>query len=219
MSNACGDTVPSVDFEFSKFGLPTTAIVKGIQIDRISRVGPTWKECRNKMERRQRHSQAISRLWCQMFKATAISNDIVSRRESSDIDESIFRCSKFDYDDEGAMFGLINNELFEGYKELMKITSGFHYDQRQNVISYSYVVKRNAETRRCFVTENGFMGLGLESVEEGDLVVIFHGARIPFVIRERNDGDFTLVGGGFVDGIMNGEAIKEEQETMHFRIR
>lgn len=65
-----------------------------------------------------------------MFKATAISNYIVSRRESSDIDESIFRCSKFDYDDQGAMFGLTNSEVLEGYKELMKITSGFDHDQR-----------------------------------------------------------------------------------------
>lgn len=219
ISNACGDTTPSINFESSRFGLPTAAIVTGIQIDRIAGVGPTWKECRSKMGRRQKHSQAISRLWCQMFKATAISSDILSRGKASDIDESIFRCSKYDYDDEGAMFGLTSDELFEGYKELMKITSGFHHDQRQNIISFSYVVKRNSEARRCFVTENGYVGLGLESIEEGDLVVIFYGARIPFVIRERADMDFTLVGGAYIDGIMSGEAIKEGQEIRDFKIR
>lgn len=171
------------------------------------------------MARRQRHSQATSRLWCQMFKAMASSNENLEGKEKSDIDDSIFRCSKYDYDDEGAMFGLTNDELYDGYKEFMKITSGFHHDQRQSIVSYSYVVKRNTDGRRCFVTGGGVLGLGLDSVKEGDLVVIFHGARIPFVIREREDTNYVLVGGAYVDGIMNGEAMEKEQDIQEFKIR
>jgi len=221
MFKASGETTPSISFEMSGSGVPTTVILKGVQIDRIGRVGPTWKECRDQMHRKNRHSQSISRLWCQMFKATANSNATASTeaRETSHIDDAIFRCSKYDFDDETAMFGLTSDELFEGYKELIKITSGFQVDKRQIIVSYSYVVKRNTEFRRPFVTEGGLLGLGLDSVQDGDLVVVFYGANIPFVIRQWNTGDFMLVGGAYVDGLMNGEAIEREHKAREFRIQ
>lgn len=213
MFTACGDTTPSIRFKLSASGLPVTVLVEGILVDRITRVGPTWKECRTKVANRQRHSQAISRLWIQMFKQ--IASFTQTPRKEDGLDEAIFRCSKYDYDDEGAMFGLTPDDLFvSGYTELMKIKSGFHRDTSKAIISYAYVVKRNSETRRCFVSESGYLGVGQESVEEGDQIVIFFGARIPFVIRERSDGKHSIIGGAYVDGIMNGELLQGKEQRL-----
>lgn len=60
--------------------------------------------------------------------------------------------------------------------------------------------------RRPFISGKGFVGLAPESVEVGDIVCVFLGGKLPYILRERADGKFRLIGEAYVHGIMYGEA-------------
>lgn len=62
-----------------------------------------------------------------------------------------------------------------------------------------------SRNRRVFSTESGFLGLGPEILQPGDVVCITV-ASVPLVLRPVNK-HFLLVGECYVDGIMNGEAM------------
>lgn len=57
-------------------------------------------------------------------------------------------------------------------------------------------------------TEKGYLGWIRQSVEVGDKVCIFSGARAPFVLRERLDGLYTVECDAYILGIMDREAIQ-----------
>ena len=72
--------------------------------------------------------------------------------------------------------------------------------------------------RRFFVTDGNFMGLGPPQAEVGDIVAVFFGSDVPFVLRPQED-KFRLIGEAHVQGIMDGEVMEwwknedpEEQE-------
>ncbi|KAG7288275.1 hypothetical protein NEMBOFW57_007806 [Staphylotrichum longicolle] len=66
---------------------------------------------------------------------------------------------------------------------------------------------RGQPHRRLFWTSRGRLGNGCDAVVPGDQVVLISGARQPFVVREKGDGTFTLVGPAYVSGdVMYGAA-------------
>ncbi|KAK3672435.1 hypothetical protein LTR78_007742 [Recurvomyces mirabilis] len=59
---------------------------------------------------------------------------------------------------------------------------------------------------KFFTTTSGFLGLGRGDVLEGDIVVAVPGARLPLVLRRREDTSmFTFRGFAFTHGVMFGE--------------
>ena len=85
-----------------------------------------------------------------------------------------------------------------------------------------WAMERALFERRFAVTEMGYMGLVPSKAEVGDQVVIFFGARTPFIIRRSTevdkDGDrtATLIGECFVRGVMNGEIFGKAQTHEDF---
>jgi hypothetical protein len=79
--------------------------------------------------------------------------------------------------------------------------------------------------RRLFVTEKGFMGSGVESLQVGDAVVLVAGADVPFIFRPVADAEndkepkFKLIGEAYVHGIMQGEALRGEEAAELVRVR
>lgn len=70
---------------------------------------------------------------------------------------------------------------------------------------------RKTCTGRCFgITKEGSMGLFLPDSQEGDLICLISGARIPFCIRPKSQKEakdeqvFSLIGPVYVQGIMQG---------------
>jgi hypothetical protein len=65
--------------------------------------------------------------------------------------------------------------------------------------------------RRLFKTENGHIGLGPETMQEGDLVWMICCAKIPYVLRSTGgeEGQFTLIGEAYVHGFVNGEMVEQ----------
>ncbi|RDW63768.1 hypothetical protein BP6252_11313 [Coleophoma cylindrospora] len=72
--------------------------------------------------------------------------------------------------------------------------------------------------RKFFRTGGGYMGLGPQAMRAGDIVVVFFGAGVPFVLRrvaelklddgKRMDGSsWRLVGQVYIHGLMDGEGV------------
>jgi hypothetical protein len=62
--------------------------------------------------------------------------------------------------------------------------------------------------KRFFLTAKGYMGISVPEIREGDLVCVFLGAKVPFVVR-KEDSSFILVGESYVQGLMAAEAIRD----------
>ena len=67
--------------------------------------------------------------------------------------------------------------------------------------------EKNALGHRFFVTDGNFMGFRPPQAEVGDIVAVFSGSDVPFVLRPQED-KFRLIGETHVQGIMNGEVIE-----------
>ena len=72
--------------------------------------------------------------------------------------------------------------------------------------------------RRPFITENGYVGLGPKHLEKDDIVVVFLGARFPYILRKSLQVGWTLVGEAYVHGIMYGESMEEEKREESFSL-
>ncbi|KAF2253886.1 hypothetical protein BU26DRAFT_231225 [Trematosphaeria pertusa] len=65
--------------------------------------------------------------------------------------------------------------------------------------------------RRCFITRDGYLGLGPEEMQAGDVVGVLKGVSVPVVlrpsVRSSEEGHFTYVGEAYCHGIMDGELL------------
>lgn len=67
--------------------------------------------------------------------------------------------------------------------------------------------------RLPFVTQKGHLGLSSERVMRSDMIAIISGSQVPFVLRPRNAGEFSVVSEAYVDGIMDGETVDTSDYT------
>jgi hypothetical protein len=79
-----------------------------------------------------------------------------------------------------------------------------------------------ADRRSFFQTTQGYLGLGPDTLQTGDVVCILFGGRCPFVLRPK-EGFYQLIGEAYVHGIMYGEALAMLQsgllDTQMFTLR
>lgn len=61
------------------------------------------------------------------------------------------------------------------------------------------------EGRRFAITDCGDLAAVPKAARKGDVVCIFNGGRVPYVLRPSKNGHYTLVGECYVDGMMRGE--------------
>jgi hypothetical protein len=67
-----------------------------------------------------------------------------------------------------------------------------------------------------FVTERGYLGLGQEGSEVGDVVCILCGGETPFMLRQSpppNEGRFQFLSESYVHGVMDGEAMNNQESS------
>jgi hypothetical protein len=55
--------------------------------------------------------------------------------------------------------------------------------------------------------DNGYLGFGPPTVQPGDILVVLLGCFAPMVLRPLGNGDYTVIGQCYVQGLMNGEAL------------
>jgi hypothetical protein len=63
------------------------------------------------------------------------------------------------------------------------------------------------QSRRLFLTDGNYLGIGAQSAQIGDQVWIVSGPSTPFVLRPMQNGRYKLIGEAYVHGIMRGEAV------------
>ncbi|KAK4168482.1 heterokaryon incompatibility protein 6, OR allele [Cladorrhinum sp. PSN259] len=74
------------------------------------------------------------------------------------------------------------------------------------------------EGKKPFLTRNGYIGMGPAEAREGDVVVVFCGGRIPFVLRPVPFERFQFIGEAFCDGIMDGEIVTKVEGRNFFLV-
>ncbi|KAK4223393.1 heterokaryon incompatibility protein 6, OR allele [Podospora fimiseda] len=76
------------------------------------------------------------------------------------------------------------------------------------------------EGKRPFLTDSGYLGMGPSECKEGDVVVVFCGGRIPFVLRpvEGDERRYQFIGEAFCDGIMDGEIMGRTESCDFFLV-
>jgi hypothetical protein len=65
--------------------------------------------------------------------------------------------------------------------------------------------------RELFGTQEGYIGIGDVTLQEGDLVCVLFGGKVPFILRPA-DGRYRFVGECYLHGIMLGEALEKGRE-------
>lgn len=63
------------------------------------------------------------------------------------------------------------------------------------------------------------MGLGPAGLQVGDMICVFLGTKLPYILRQSEIGAWTLVGEAYVHGIMHGEFITDNLQTELFSIK
>ncbi|KAI1872823.1 uncharacterized protein JN550_003697 [Neoarthrinium moseri] len=71
--------------------------------------------------------------------------------------------------------------------------------------------------RMLFVTEKGYIGLGGPEVTVGDVVAVFYGGNMPFVLRpliaqKGRSMQYEYVGQSYIHGIMDGEMLRGDDD-------
>ena len=65
--------------------------------------------------------------------------------------------------------------------------------------------------RSFYMTEKGYFGLAPPDARKEDVIAILFGSQVPLILRSQGDGTFALIGETHVQGLMDGEAVKEMQ--------
>ena len=81
----------------------------------------------------------------------------------------------------------------------------------ETLIEYIETMSIACAPRRFFVSEKGYMGIGPESADNGDMICVLLGCQVPVLIRKHHDYQL-FIGECFVWGIMDGEAIRDREE-------
>lgn len=72
---------------------------------------------------------------------------------------------------------------------------------------------RGMDGKRPYITRRGYIGMCPGPTIGGDVVAIFSGARLPYVVRPQPGGErYTFIGEAYCDGMMDGEVLQREQE-------
>lgn len=98
--------------------------------------------------------------------------------------------------------GVINTVIHSQLRHVLDLHAiGFHH--------FKNAMVNVAEGRRFFTTLGGYMGLGPPGMCPGDLICVFLGGPVPWVIRPFNS-EYILVGECYVHGIMDGEVMNTQ---------
>ncbi|KAK3331782.1 hypothetical protein B0T19DRAFT_86541 [Cercophora scortea] len=99
----------------------------------------------------------------------------------------------------------------------MALTETSSTEETEMARKFIDAARRKSRSRRLALTaaETGFVCAVPEEAERGDWVVMFHGARSLFLVRERPTGGgkgrrFVLLGPAYVHGLMQGEGLRAE---------
>jgi hypothetical protein len=77
-------------------------------------------------------------------------------------------------------------------------------------LSFQEVAIKSCYHRSIYTTKRGYIGIGPNAMQVGDICCVLLGGSIPFILREK-EGYHQLVGDAYLHGIMKGEAMKGDE--------
>jgi Heterokaryon incompatibility protein (HET) len=91
--------------------------------------------------------------------------------------------------------------------------------EEAKIVPYGRRLVLTLVARRIFLTENGLLGLGPQSLMAGDHIFVLFGARMPFLLRplslaEGSSQRYEMVGEAYIHGIMQGETLDRGQPKL-----
>ena len=141
--------------------------------------------------------------------------------------------AEFDLDEDSALMALLQHgmdlrdradpsfehvtEAFQTWQKIAHpvINCKIEYDVVCEIL-YEYICLGEAmqlfidRTRVLASTTTGHVGWIPEAAEPGDFVTLFEGSPYPFILRQRQDGYYSVIGDAYIEGIMYGEAWPED---------
>ncbi len=113
-------------------------------------------------------------------------------------------------------------EVRKGFEEIISSNHGDCFDVMTAMTSvgrmYMTTQLESLSSLRPFATKRGFIGMGPECMQQGDVIAIIIGLSAPMILRKFGDGKYEIVGEAYVHGIMDGEAM-DDQSVMVTTIR
>lgn len=94
-------------------------------------------------------------------------------------------------------------------RESIPASSGFKDSETVSAINFLEAINFAMFYRRLFTTTKGHLGLGPESMQEGDIVTVLFGGNVPYILRPVGDDHYRLVGECYFHPVMEGQAIEE----------
>ncbi len=98
---------------------------------------------------------------------------------------------------------LANSDVCPKVHQLAAEAAGVHKDE-----DWSRASNGASKNRKFSTTERGYYVLGPKVMEEGDIVCVLSGGKMPFCLRPWRDHQYLLVGECYVHGFMDGEAME-----------
>ena len=88
-----------------------------------------------------------------------------------------------------------------------------HVERRRNTTKFDKVYENGYQltfayeslNRKFCITTGGRLGMVPETANFADEVFVFSGGRVPFLLRPRTDGRYTLLGQCYIDNCMDGQ--------------
>lgn len=103
-------------------------------------------------------------------------------------------------------------------KDFTMAASWGQVDETTHVEPWYNRALRLLHSRRPFISTSGLVGLAPSHVEVGDMICIFLGGHVPYLLRKCGEG-YTLVGEAYVHGIMHGECVTGHLKIERFTLR
>jgi len=126
----------------------------------------------------------------------------------------IFECQFADQEEYG--FGLVRragHSCILGHAFVLSSLAKLQQQQGPEEGSYK-IALRWQKNRRPFLGVKGYVGQAPDHVEEGDIAVIFLGAKFPYILRKLEDDIYRFIGEAYVHGIMYGEFFTRHEPHM-----
>jgi heterokaryon incompatibility protein (HET) len=72
---------------------------------------------------------------------------------------------------------------------------------------------------RLLLTEKrGYVGIGPGGAELGDIVCIFYGAKVPYILRKRPEGGYVYIGEAYIHEGMDGQLMTTDRQAVEFEL-
>ncbi|KAL8787130.1 MAG: hypothetical protein Q9195_007912 [Heterodermia aff. obscurata] len=95
------------------------------------------------------------------------------------------------------------NEIFTYVRDVLRDP----FEESESVPALSWNLLESMYRRRLFVSKEGHIGLVPKEAMDGDIVCVILGCKSPLLFRPLANGNHTVVGECYIQGLMNGEAL------------